>query len=123
MESASSGTLRPEKQMLDQIEDIRSNLWEHIRLAESDDGLLSLVDCHHPDLIPRASRLREEHEDLWRQMDLLQTKLIFSSQSGGGDLKEVYRQAGELLSDLRKHQEHSDRLVFDAYLYEGGAGD
>lgn len=123
LDSAQTGALRPEKQLLTQLESVGRNLGQHIQLNESCDGILQMIDAQNPRLLPRAQRLRDEHDHLTRQVDLLKAKLIFSAETGYPEIGQVYREANNLLAELRHHQEHSASLVFDAFLFDGGVGD
>ncbi len=120
---AQTGALRPEKQLLAQLETVGMNLNQHIELDESRDGIYSMIDAQNPRLLSRAQKLRDDHGELTRQLDVLKAKLIFSAETGYPDIGQVYQDANCLLSGLRQHQERSAALVFEAFLFDGGAGD
>ncbi len=90
---------------------------EHARSAESEDGLLGVIDLRF------ADRLRLEHATLLRRARALRDRIECRPDGVAVDVHEVRRHAERLLNALRRHQALEADMIFESFLIDLGGGD
>lgn len=95
---------------------------EHISETEAADGLLHQVTAEVPRLACRAARLREDHENLEKDIHALRVAL---SELSDEDVAErgvaIRTQALEFLGRLATHRQRGADLIYEAYQVDIGA--
>jgi len=92
-------------------------LAEHVRSAESENGLLGVIDLRF------ADRLRSEHATLARRADALRDRVERRPGKAAVDVDQVRRYAARLLNALRRHQALEADMIFESFLIDLGGGD
>jgi hemerythrin-like domain-containing protein len=92
-------------------------LAEHARSAESEDGLLGMIDLRF------ADPLRREHAALVRRAGALRDRIEPRPGGAAFGFEETRRQAQILLNALRRHQALEADMIFESFTVDLGAGD
>ena len=103
--------------VVDKLRGVAGLLAEHVRSAESEDGLLAVIDLRF------VSRLRREHGMLARQAGALRDRIEHHPEGTSIDVTDVRQRATRLLSALRRHQAAETDMVFESLFIDLGGGD
>lgn len=95
---------------------------EHVTEVEAPNGFLADVVADEPRLICRTNRLREDHENLEKEVHALQIAL---SELDDADVADraipIRNQALEFLGNLATHRQRGADLIYEAYQVDIGA--
>lgn len=101
--------------LLDELENLRVALSEHVEEVEAQDGLLAEMTIQAPRLANQIAHVRDEHPELCRQVAQTITSVKLSS-----DVDELRTEVLETLTALARHRQKGADLVYESYSVDIG---
>jgi len=102
---------------------LHENLGRHVVAAEAPGGMFAEVETAAPPLHHRIERLKREHAQLLRQMDVLEAFVEKQRDQEIYGFQEIRQRAGWLLTGLRHRTALVADLIFELYDTDIGCGD
>lgn len=96
--------------LIEELENLRVALQDHIAEVEADDGLLTEMLSEAPRLANQIASVRDEHPVLSRQID----QIILDAQ-GNEDVIDLRAGVLDTLTALARHRQRGSDLVYDGY--------
>jgi|SRR5579875_1004944 chromosome segregation ATPase len=110
----------------DALARLEAALQQHQAAAWHPEGPLAEIDQTRPTLVRKADELRNDYEDLARQLPALREQVRRAAEAirlDGGDIAALRQQVEQLLAGLQEKREAEMKLVLDSVNTDIGAGD
>jgi hypothetical protein len=127
LDADSSGNQREWAEAVgDALARLEAALMQYQAAAWHPEGPLAAVDQTRPTLVRQADELRNDYDDLVKQLPILREQVRRAAEVGpsdGVDFTALRQQAKQLLAGLREKQETETKLLLDSVNTDIGAGD
>jgi hypothetical protein len=110
----------------DTLARLEAALRQHQAAACHPDGPLAEVDQTRPTLVRQADELRNDYDDLVKQIPILREQVRCAAEvhrPDDVDFAALRQQAEQLLAGLREKRETETKLLLDSVNVDIGAGD
>jgi len=123
-ESLASGAPRREeawhRRVMGALADLREVMLNQTAELSAEEGLFAEIIQEHPRLEGRVRQLRQQYEDLVRQIAALREQF---ESPGESNVSEIRQRLAWLLSALRHFQAQESDLIYEAFNVDVGAID